>query len=124
MSNNTPDWKKDIERLVKLADDMGRSRGPNNYAMNQRAVNELVDLQMALLGRIAELENDAARAKHIDGLSDDDLWHIAGVVEYLSKGSLRNVSQQECVDQIRAAFMDPDAGRAYLKAAADKRNDA
>ncbi|MFJ2989998.1 hypothetical protein ACIPF8_19200 [Collimonas sp. NPDC087041] len=47
-------------------------------------------------------------------LSDDDLWHIAGVVTELNGGSLFNVIQRDCVTAIRASFMNPDAGRALL----------
>lgn len=47
-------------------------------------------------------------------LSDEDLWHIAGVVSSFDGGSLFNVSERECVTAIRASFMDPDAGRALL----------
>lgn len=49
-------------------------------------------------------------------MRDDDLWHIAGVVTSLNGGNLFNVSQRECVTAIRAAFMDPDAGRAFIAA--------
>lgn len=62
--------------------------------------------------RLAELE-----ARHA---TDDDLWHIAGIVAELSGGNLFNVSQHECVTAIRASFMDPDSGRAYLAAALKK----
>jgi hypothetical protein len=57
----------------------------------------------------------------IEAMSDDDLWHIAGVVEQLSGGSLFNVSQDECVTAIRASFMDPDAGRAFMVSRAKGR---
>jgi hypothetical protein len=50
----------------------------------------------------------------IESISDDDLWHIACVVNNLNSGSLFNISQHECVTEIRAAFMDPDAGRAFI----------
>lgn len=53
-------------------------------------------------------------------LTDDALWHIAGVVTQLNGGSLFNVSQHECVTAIRAAFMNPDAGRAFVAAAAQE----
>lgn len=49
-------------------------------------------------------------------MRDDDLWHIAGVITSLNGGNLFNVSQRECVTAIRAAFMDPDAGRAFIAA--------
>lgn len=48
---------------------------------------------------------------------DDSLWHIAWVVSKLAGGNLFNVSQRECVTEIRASFMDPDSARAYRAAA-------
>lgn len=53
----------------------------------------------------------------VDALSDDDLWHIAGVVRGLAGGSFFHVSQHDCVTAIRASFTDPDAAREYTKAA-------
>lgn len=52
----------------------------------------------------------------VDALSDDDLWHIAGVVRGLAGGSFYHVSQYDCVTAIRASFMDPDTAREYTKA--------
>lgn len=57
----------------------------------------------------------ATRPEHVDGLSDDDLWHIACVVTELNGSSLFNVGYKRCVAEIRAAFMDPDSGRAFLQ---------
>jgi hypothetical protein len=45
----------DIKHLVKLADNVGRSRQSNNYAMNSTAVEKLVDLQTSVLKRVASL---------------------------------------------------------------------
>lgn len=50
----------------------------------------------------------------IDAMSDDDLWHIAVMVASKAGGTLFNFSQYEVVTEIRASFMDPDAGREYI----------
>lgn len=51
---------KDIDELSRLADNMGRSRGQNNYCNNQTALNKFVDLKIALEARIRALLADKA----------------------------------------------------------------
>lgn len=49
----------DIKHMTKLADDVGRSRQSNNYAMNSGAVEKLVDLEASVLDRVAALARRA-----------------------------------------------------------------
>lgn len=46
--------------------------------------------------------------------SSDDLWQIAVVVAQMTGGTLLDISQHDCVAEIRASFMDPDSAREYL----------
>jgi len=55
----------------------------------------------------------------LEALSDDDIWHIATQVSVMAGGSLFDMSQHECVTELRASFMNPDEGREFVKAAAD-----
>jgi hypothetical protein len=66
MTSSTPvdPWIEKLREAIKRADQMGQSRGPNRFAMNERATRRLVDLQIELeaeLGTRTQLLRDIAR---------------------------------------------------------------
>jgi hypothetical protein len=56
----------------------------------------------------------AVTVRGIDLMSDDDIWHVAGIVRRLCNGSLYDVSQSDLVLEVRASFEDPDTAYAML----------
>ncbi len=93
------------------------------YAPDRRPITGEGD-GAALAGALSEwmtqsvVHDVPANGAPIDALSDDDLWHIAIVVNRLAGGTLFNVREYDCVTAVRACFMDPDSGREYEKARA------
>lgn len=75
------------------------------------------------LGARKALEDTAhlANPAPIDFLSDNETWHIIVKAATKSGGNLYDLSQDECVTDVRASFLNPDAGRELLKQAAASR---
>ncbi|AZG12033.1 MULTISPECIES: hypothetical protein [Cupriavidus] len=54
-------YKKVVE-AIRLADNVGRSRGSNNYALNRRAVEKLVDLKMEIAAMLQAHRHQSGEA--------------------------------------------------------------
>jgi hypothetical protein len=119
----------DIKRLVKLADDVGRSRQSNSYAMNSGAVEKLVDLQASVGARIGALAAspastpEAGQAVPVVFMGIDPLNITKGAALPMTPESWR-MGFYKSGDELRFGFLDKGALVAWNAVAPEQHQDA
>ena len=91
------------DNIGQALSDVFKAIGPIDDC-NSEDIDQLADAVVAILP-----------GPPIEAMSDDDLWHLASMIATMSGGSLYNISANEAVASMRAGFMDPDTGRAFMK---------
>lgn len=109
-----------VMRAINLADNVGRSRGSNCFAMNRNAVVALVDLKIEIKDDLQAQEAEiAALREALDRVKQAGV-PLENIAFNLAQQSGRTLSKREC-DLINLARKDWDAAIDSARAAQEAK---